>query len=754
MNRKTTTSAPNTGTLLIHLPDWPQAGEIDLHLHDLPHKSSTTEWWYLHAHLQTADQRSFSLFVSFFRRALRFNKKTQEYDYAHSVIWALSDLDNKKYYTVSLVDPDTPRIGISQSKKEKNNDPFISKATVEMLRKGIVPLPDEMLSKTPSIPWHMLDLVYDDQTFKKLDDGGYALNLLHKGHDISMSLVFNPLTKAIRHGDNGVMYNSATEDMFYYFFPKCTVTGDVRIKQENLKIADGSGWYDHEFGAISKEKAKANKDIAWNWVAIQLDNNYQLTIYHFFAEGKSDNAWLILIDPDGKRMSTHDFTFDHDATSWTSTRTFNTYPTRWRVRSNAFKIDLQLVAAFEGQEFVTIISRPAFWEGRLDVSGSINRTAVRGKAYVERHGFIKTEKLPEFLKAVSKATLQSVKKIVPLHPDREKLEELVSSKGNHHFLKNLDHSIYIKKLITPLREITDRGGKSWRSYATIACCDVVGGNSQNNIDWLALPELLHVGSLMVDDVQDRSRIRRGGPSAHLLHGPGIAINSGTAAYFLGQICIYSSPESDAKKLQIYTWYFEAMRAAHSGQALDIYGLEYMMADALKDDKVARLLPGRVIAIHRLKSAAPASYLAKIGALLGDGSMDQINALGNFFEALGISFQIIDDTLNLKGFKDHLKTKAEDLTAGKITYPVALAISLMPRRDKMKLWNIVQSKTKSIPQLTKAIALMDRYGAIEESEKIARKSLETAWKKLDPLLENNMVKINLRAFSWFVLERTY
>jgi hypothetical protein len=40
------------------------------------------------------------------------------------------------------------------------------------------------------------------------------------------------------------------------------------------------------------------------------------------------------------------------------------------------------------------------------------------------------------------------------------------------------------------------------------------------------------------------------------------------------------------------------------------------------------------------------------------------------------------------------------------------------------------------------------------EKEARQMLERAWKKIDPLLPDSMVKINLRAFSWFVLERTY
>jgi geranylgeranyl pyrophosphate synthase len=79
---------------------------------------------------------------------------------------------------------------------------------------------------------------------------------------------------------------------------------------------------------------------------------------------------------------------------------------------------------------------------------------------------------------------------------------------------------------------------------------------------------------------------------------------------------------------------------------------------------------------------------------------------------------------------------------------------MPKADRAKLWNIVRSKTDDIKMLNKAITLINKYDAINQSERFARLNLERAWKKLDPLIEDSMVKINLRAFSWYVLERTY
>ena len=49
--------------------DWPGAGLINLAVHDLPHRSSTTEWWYQNCHFETVDGRQLSLFAAFFRIA-------------------------------------------------------------------------------------------------------------------------------------------------------------------------------------------------------------------------------------------------------------------------------------------------------------------------------------------------------------------------------------------------------------------------------------------------------------------------------------------------------------------------------------------------------------------------------------------------------------------------------------------------------------------------------------------------------------
>lgn len=750
--KKTKTAAP------FFAVDWPKEGPIDLNLHDLPHQSSTTEWWYMHSHIKAKGGREFSLFASFFQSVIDYDKASKKPVFGHSVIFGISDIEKKKYYTVSLVDRRAPKLGLERLKKgEMVKDPFIRRAGIEMLSKGVVPYPDELLKAEPTIAQDRLYLNYDGNTFTKQKDGSYVLHLEHKRQKLAVDIRFFPQKPATRHGNNGVVRGVSAEDMFYYFIPKCEVTGGFTIGKDSYKIDKATGWYDHEFGCHPQKKNdKLKKDVSWNWIAMQLDNGSELTAYDLIdlKTGEDCGSFVIMIDKNGKRHHSTKFKLKPVGEPWTSTRTFNDYPSAWLLEAPEFKLKIKAEAAFPNQEFATVISKPAFWEGRVNITGTLAGKKVSGPGFIERHGFVNSSNMKEFLKAVSKTTLKSVEQIVPLAFGQEKFEELVSTKGNKHLVDGLDKEAYIEAFLKPIRTITDRGGKSWRSYATIACCDIVGGDSQVAIDWLALPELMHAGSLMVDDVQDKSTVRRGGPAAHILFGEAKAINSGTAAYFLGQVCIYRVDKGWKEKVQIYNWYFEAMRASHSGQAMDIHGLNYLVPTALKDDKVAKSLVKRVTATHRLKSAAPAAYLAKIGGLLGEGKKEQIEALGNYFEALGISFQIIDDTLNLKGFKDNLKTKGEDITAGKLTYPLAKAMGLLNKADRKRLWQIVDSKTEDIALITEAVALLDKCQAIELCEREAKNRLESAWRRLDPLVVDSMVKLNLRAFSWFVLERTY
>jgi geranylgeranyl pyrophosphate synthase/predicted secreted hydrolase len=736
--------------------DWPLEGPIDLEVHDLPHTSSTTEWWYLNTHVESLDGRAFSLFASFFRVLKGRDEESGALSYAHSLTWALTDVTTETYYAESRVDKGAPSMGLEKlDRGEGTSDPRIRRAAREVLAKGRVPYPDQVFAGEVFVGTRRLDLDFDGQCFRRLDNGAYALKLFHDHHKVGCDLVFTPSSPAIRHGRDGVVKGTHGEDMFYYFVPQCAVTGTLNVEGGSLPIAKGRGWYDHEFGRHGHDLREGQvHDVAWNWLAVQFSDGRQLSAYTLVDEHTQAviDERAIVVAADGTPTYYDHIAFEAE-NLWRSTRTFQEYPTRWRLQVPDAGLDLKASATFDDQEFVTLISKPAFWEGRIDVAGTLAGLPVTGIGYLERSGFSNIETLEDFFASVGREVRKSVAAVAPLDPSFERVLDLIGTAERPDVMRGVDIPTFTDHMIRPVREIADRGGKSWRSYAALACCDIVGGDSRDFVQWLALPEFMHVGSLIVDDIQDKSEVRRGGQAAHLIYGEPVAINAGTAAYFMGQKLLTGPELSSADKLRLYDLYFEALRAGHAGQALDLAGLDDAMAQAAETGR-CDTIEARVLAIHRLKTAVPAASLARMGAVAGGGTEVQIEGLGGFFEAVGTAFQIMDDVLNLRGFEGDLKARGEDIAQGKATSPVVKAMTLLDADARRALWPRVQAKPQGAAEVREIIAIIEGCGALDACVTQANELVDEAWRVLDPLVEDSLPKIMLRAFGWFVLQRHY
>jgi geranylgeranyl pyrophosphate synthase len=389
----------------------------------------------------------------------------------------------------------------------------------------------------------------------------------------------------------------------------------------------------------------------------------------------------------------------------------------------------------------------------MTVTGDLRGTPVSGLAFVERSGFSVVDTTDEFFASVSRETRRAIEALLPALPASDQAVALIASPRRRDVLDGVDLEQYSRTVLEPIRDIILRGGKAWRSYGILSCMDLVGGDSQRFAPWLALPELLHVGSLIIDDVQDDSDVRRGGPACHKVHGTALAINAGCASYFLAQIPAAGSGLSDAMLIRLYEAYFEAVRSAHAGQALDIDGLSRMMPGVVESGR-GDLLERRVLAVHRLKSAVPPGAMARMSALIGGGTDAQADALGRLFEAYGLAFQIIDDVLNLRGFDENRKSRGEDVTQGKVTAPVAKAMTRLPIEGRRELWSRLSAKPSDSRDILDVIAIVDGCGALDACERQARDLVEEAWRSMDPLVADSQYKIRLRAFGWFILDRHY
>jgi geranylgeranyl pyrophosphate synthase/predicted secreted hydrolase len=744
----------------VELPlDWPAPGPIDLDVHDLPHASSALEWWYVNTHFETDDGRDLALFAAFFRELKGRHPVTGEPEYAHSIAWALSDAARQQFYPCCAVDLGAPDFGLRKLDAGAGvEDERLNRAMREVLARGRIPGPTRMFEKDAVVHKDRLELDYAGDRFVKRADGTYELRLFDASTQTGCHITFKPKKPPTRHGDDGVCHGVADEIMFYYFIPRCELQGSVVVEGEEHALRRGTGWYDHEFGFVPKKASHVKPAqpksglTAWNWAALQLENGVDVTIYSItrIATGEVLDNWVIISDAQGRRRQFDRVSFQPVGT-WSSTRSFVEYPTSWTLKVPDANLDLRIDATFADQEVLTIISDPGFWEGQVGARGYYAGTAVSGRGWVERKGF-RFNQLDDFFKAAGKEVRKQVSRVLPIEPrPGDDMRQLVARRGNDPYTEGLDPTQLGRTLAKPIREIVDRGGKAWRSYAALACIDVVGGDSRKYVHWLAMPELLHVGSLIVDDVEDQSDVRRGGPTSHKIFGEPIAINAGTAAYFLCE------PDMDGlpleTKVRIYELYFDGMRAGHAGQAIDIDGLAELVPQALETGDVSEL-ERRVLAIHRLKTAVPAGMAARIGAILGRGTEVQIDGIGKFFEAIGLAFQIVDDVLNLRGFKGDLKARGEDIQQGKLTLPVIKGLGKLSKKDRRWLWKTLSQKPQDMQVVGKVIDKLESVGAIEACAQEARDLVESAWNRLDPLVPDTQYKVMFRAFGWYVLERHY
>jgi geranylgeranyl pyrophosphate synthase/predicted secreted hydrolase len=703
------------------------------------------------------------VFAAFFRIISDYDEATKQVAYAHSMTWALSDLATGRYLGESRVDVRAPQLGIDRMEKGRGSrDERLNRAMREILETGRVPAPDKVFDGDVRMASERLHLEYGKSSFEKLADNSYRMKI-QSDDGTACELVIAPQKAVCRHGDDGVVRGNAGEEMFYYFVPRCAVTGTVVVDGTPVEVASGQGWYDHEFGGYSDEAAShadaksegaGIRDLGWNWCAIQLADGTDISAYEIVDIRGTETVgkWMVVSAPDGTQRTVKDLTFT-PGDAWTSKRTFHTYPTSWQLRAPSIGLDVTVSAAFADQELITVISKPAFWEGRCNVTGTLAGKAVSGLAYIERSGFENIDTLDDFFTEVGKQVRKSTAAVLPLEPTHEEVRDLIANEELAHYMDGVHEQSMADTLIKPIREMVDRGGKSWRSYAALACCDVVGGDSRKFSQWLAMPELMHVGSLIIDDVQDQSTVRRGGACTHVTYGEPIAINSGTAAYFLTHNLLQSDELDSDQKLRIYDLYFAAMRAGHAGQAIDLGGMGPLMPAVVATGETDAL-ERRILACHRLKTAAPAGCLARMGAVAGGGSKEQQAAVGELFESIGLAFQIMDDVLNLRGFKGNLKQRGEDISNGTVTLPVAVAMGKLPADKREWLWATLQSKPQDEATVSSAVELIQACGAIDACAAKARELVESGWAKAEPLLDPSLARVMLRAFGWYVLERHY
>ena len=187
-----------------------------------------------------------------------------------------------------------------------------------------------------------------------------------------------------------------------------------------------------------------------------------------------------------------------------------------------------------------------------------------------------------------------------------------------------------------LREQVDQvalsGGKRVRPAVTVLACEAVGGAPEDAVDFAVGAELVHSASLVIDDIIDRSEVRRGTESAWAAYGYGPAIV--TSDGLLGEAFALFS--ADERAMQVAA---EAMVELGEGAASELVARPTNEAEYMT--------------LARRKTGALFRAAAELGAVAGGADPYTVESLGDYAERVGVAFQIRDDVLDATGDADDL-----------------------------------------------------------------------------------------------------
>lgn len=297
-------------------------------------------------------------------------------------------------------------------------------------------------------------------------------------------------------------------------------------------------------------------------------------------------------------------------------------------------------------------------------------------------------------------------------------------------------------LYDPLLKYSQNGGKRHRPLITFAACLAVGGDVRKAASAAAAIEHFHTAALIHDDIADEGELRRGQPCMHLTEGYGLAINAGDLGLSLvNGTVMHDDTLDDALKVRVVTELIDMTRRTIEGQALDVGWARDGRYDITPEDYL-------VMATHKTAHYSGAVPLA-IGAIVGGGTENQVEALRNYGFDTGLAFQIQDDLLNLVGSEEATKKDfRSDITEGKRTLVVVHALQHSNQADE--LVEILSSKAKETAALDRAVQIMQDAGSIDYARNYAENLTSIAKNRLTDMIEPSPARNLLVSMAdWFV-----
>jgi octaprenyl-diphosphate synthase len=272
--------------------------------------------------------------------------------------------------------------------------------------------------------------------------------------------------------------------------------------------------------------------------------------------------------------------------------------------------------------------------------------------------------------------------------------------------------------------ICGAGGKRLRPALALLSAGATGKITPGHVDLAVILELIHIATLVHDDIIDGAELRRDQPSANAKWGNSISV-------LLGDVLF-----AHALKLSTNFSNSDICRRI-ADAASEVCSGEIIQTQRRFDLKLTTADYYRII---EMKTAALFTAACELGAFISEASPAVIGCFKTFGTKLGVAYQIYDDILDFAGNEEETgKTLGTDLQKGKFTLPVLLM--LQSGKDVSALRDMLLNDE---PGSTAALAaILQEAGTIENAKAIANRLIAEAVEQLDGVQDNRYAR-GLRA----------
>ncbi|MCV2876179.1 polyprenyl synthetase family protein [Rhodobacteraceae bacterium XHP0102] len=284
--------------------------------------------------------------------------------------------------------------------------------------------------------------------------------------------------------------------------------------------------------------------------------------------------------------------------------------------------------------------------------------------------------------------------------------------------------------------LIDAGGKRIRPMLTLAAAKLCGYDGDSHIKLAATVEFIHTATLLHDDVVDESNQRRGRPTANLLWDNKSSVLVGDYLF------------ARAFQLMVEPQNLEVLEILSNAAATIAEGEVLQMTAAMDitttEDTYMQVIRGKTAALFQAATES--------GAVIAGRPDADRAALAQYGDALGVSFQIVDDLLDWGGASGEMgKNTGDDFRERKMTLPVIRAIAKADAAERAFWTRTIGRGDQNEGDLEAAFDLLSAHGTLEETRQEALRFAQSAKSALN-ILPNDPLRDMMQDLADYVVER--